>query len=175
MMRGKKTLQRSGTSTRSGRSLTASDTEAGRWTRKQRAKYKSGKLDEDKIKKLNSVGISFAPDEEFWNSMYEKLKVCVDKDGRCHVPYNHSDRQLFNWATNQRALRKNGLLSLDRTKKLDEIKFVWNALEGVWEKSFGKLVQFKTRKGHCNVPQRHVEDGFKLGAWLNLQRKAKTR
>jgi hypothetical protein len=75
---------------------------------------------------------------------------------------------------NQRALRKRGLLNLDRTKKLDGIKFVWNAEDGVWEKGFAKLVQFETREGHCDVPQRHVEDdGFKLGVWVNVQRRNK--
>jgi hypothetical protein len=157
----------------SGRSRAASGTETDRWIQKQRAKYKGRKLDEEKIKKLESVGISFAPDEEFWNSMYEKLKACVGKDG-CHVPYDHPDRQLFNWAVNQRALRKRGLLNLDRTKKLDRIKFVWNAVDGVWEKGFAKLVQFETREDHCNVPQRHVvDDGFKLGVWVNVQRRNK--
>jgi hypothetical protein len=35
---------------------------------------------------------------------------------------------------NQRALRKRGLLNLDRTKKLDGITFVWNAVDAYGKK-----------------------------------------
>jgi len=36
---------------------------------------------------------------------------------------------------------------------------------------FGMLKQFKEREGHCNVPSNHIEEGKKLGIWLNSQRK----
>src|SRR5947207_1928193 len=85
-----------------------------RWIRKQRAKYRKGTLEEDRIKKFESLGISWEPDEQFWNSMYEKLASCVAENGKRHISYDHSDKQLFNWATNQRALKRRGLLSFDR-------------------------------------------------------------
>jgi superfamily II DNA or RNA helicase len=106
--------------------LGAGHDEDSRWITKQRAKFRGGTLDEDKVKRLESLGISWAPDEQFWNSMYEKLASCINGDGTCHVSYDHPDRQLFTWATNQRALKRRGKLSRDRTSKLDAIKFVWD-------------------------------------------------
>ena len=31
---------------------------------------------------------------------------------------------------------------------------------------------YREREGDCDVPQRHVEDGAKLGGWLQKQRRA---
>ena len=39
-----------------------------------------------------------------------------------------------------------------------------------WDRTFDLLVQYEEREGHCNVPQRHVEDGSNLGTWLNTQK-----
>ena len=48
-------------------------------------------------------------------------------------------------------------------------------LAGSWERMHGLLLAFKEREGHCDVPQRHEEQGAKLGSWLGTQRKAYKR
>jgi hypothetical protein len=100
---------------------------ATRWIEKQRKKYRNGKLEKDKITKLESIGVSWAPDNDFWESMYLKVSAIKRENGKCHIPYDHPDKILFNWATNQRALRRKGLLAEERVRKLDAIKFDWNA------------------------------------------------
>ena len=42
-----------------------------------------------------------------------------------------------------------------------------------WEECFDLLKQFKKRKGHCNFPIVHKEDGNKLGIWVLYQRQRK--
>jgi len=44
-------------------------------------------------------------------------------------------------------------------------------LEAAWEEGFRRLRQFVDREGHARVPQRHVEDGFKLGQWVRVPRR----
>src|SRR5262249_31624103 len=83
-----------------------SDDRDSRWMQKQRAKYRKGTLEEDKIKKLESLGISWEPNKQCWHSMYDKLASCIDENEKCHISYDHSDKQLFNWATTQRALKE---------------------------------------------------------------------
>jgi hypothetical protein len=39
-----------------------------------------------------------------------------------------------------------------------------------WDEMYALLQQFKKREEHCNVPQRHTEDGANLGRWVNDQR-----
>ena len=39
-----------------------------------------------------------------------------------------------------------------------------------WDKMYQLLLMYKDREGHCSVPQKHEEDGEKLGRWLGAQR-----
>lgn len=39
-----------------------------------------------------------------------------------------------------------------------------------WDEWYGRLVKFTTGEGHCEVPQAHDEDGYKLGSWVRNQR-----
>ena len=56
-------------------------------------------------------------------------------------------------------------LTVERRVRLDEIGFIWEPHEQSWEEGFGYLTVFKQREGHCRVPQRHEENGFRLGGW----------
>jgi hypothetical protein len=40
----------------------------------------------------------------------------------------------------------------------------------LWDFQFMLLLKFEDREGHLRVPYRHVEDGKKLGSWVNTQR-----
>ena len=40
---------------------------------------------------------------------------------------------------------------------------------------FGLLLAFRDREGHCDVPDRHEEQGVKLGNWLSYQRAARKK
>jgi Helicase associated domain/Type I restriction enzyme HindI endonuclease subunit-like, C-terminal len=62
-------------------------------------------------------------------------------------------------------------MSDERRQRLDAIGFVWDVLASAWEEGFAALMTFKAGEGHCNVPQRHVEGTFKLGTWVNNQRR----
>jgi hypothetical protein len=45
--------------------------------------------------------------------------------------------------------------------------------EDDWNEAYRKLAAFKDREGHSRVPQKHWEDGIKLGSWVSDQRKSK--
>ena len=42
-----------------------------------------------------------------------------------------------------------------------------------WDEWFGLLMRFKSREGHCSVPNLHIEGTFKLGRWVEHQRTTK--
>ena len=41
-----------------------------------------------------------------------------------------------------------------------------------WDEWYGRLVKFKEREGHCDVPDNYLEDGANLGTWIGKQRQA---
>jgi hypothetical protein len=56
---------------------------------------------------------------------------------------------------------------------LNEVGFIWNAVNERWEQAFKLLQVFKEREGHCKVPNNHIEGQHKLGSWVSNQRTKK--
>jgi superfamily II DNA or RNA helicase len=111
----------------------------------------------------NKIGVS-------WDEMYGRLQAYKEREGHCRVPATHTENGfgLGAWVKWQR-WRKD-TLSEERRKRLDELGFVWDALEAYWEEGFSYLKAYKEREGHCCVPATHTENGFGLGGWVNKQR-----
>ena len=93
------------------------------------------------------------------------------------MPDKHEERgaKLGNWLSNQRKLRKKGVMDAERERRLEEVGVTWDVLEAQWDKSFALLVEYREREGDCDVPDRHEERGENLGKWLGRQRKARTK
>jgi len=62
-------------------------------------------------------------------------------------------------------------LSSEKILRLNDLEFVWDAYEDDWKLGLSKLKKFKNRTGHCLVPHRFKEDGFKLGNWVGNKRR----
>ncbi len=132
-----------------------------------------------------SVGKSFAdsfavklveqstPSWEFWFGLLEDY---VDHEGHAIVPSNYvtaSRHKLGSWVGKQRHLYRNGRLSRERQKSLEQLTgWTWHTLNSAWTKGFEYLLSYGEREGDTVVPIWHVtEDGYKLGRWVSYQRK----
>ena len=47
----------------------------------------------------------------------------------------------------------------ERRCRLDELGFVWNTDDALWEAGFAALAQYKS-EGNCLVPQKYSKDGY---------------
>ena len=45
-----------------------------------------------------------------------------------------------------------------------------NRLNIRWEQGFAALSKFRAREGHCCPSRRYIENNFKLGQWVSVQR-----
>jgi hypothetical protein len=76
----------------------------------------------------------------------------------------------------QRALYKTGKLSAERIERLEGLGFGWDPSKAAWEEGYSQLVAYKEANGDVLVPVIHeTEDGFRLGSWVNNQRRAYNR
>ena len=46
----------------------------------------------------------------------------------------------------------------------------WDAVADRWEEGFQYLSAFVRQEGHARVPDKHHENGFRLGQWVRIQR-----
>jgi hypothetical protein len=147
----------------------------GRWVRKQRQKYEKGKLNPDRVQELEVLGLTWNPDQTYWNQMYQELVDCHRVHGDCNVPQKYSDnRKLASWVTTQRSLQKKGKLEIPKLEKLQELGFSWDPIENYWNQMYQRLVAYKEQHGNCNVPDKWVENPS-LGTWVGSQRRRKNK
>ena len=106
-----------------------------------------------------------------WKEHFAALELFMAREGHCNVPRSHVEGTiaLGRWVRAQRLSRDS--MPVTSRKRLDELGFIWNLQERAWEEGYAAFVKYGMRQGHSCVPQRHHEDNFRLGQWVNLQRK----
>ena len=136
----------------------------GLWCNTQRIAYKRGKLQEERRRQLELIGFEWNQLDSKWMKEYRALKVFFDTCGRWP---KREDGPLATWCYTQRERRKNGRLSKERIRALNEIGFVWNQnLQGEWMKNYEELKSF-VRK-YRRFPKSTEGN---LGGWCHTQRK----
>lgn len=147
----------------------------GEWLYRKRLAKRRGTLAASVISRLESLGIDWDPRESAWEEQFEAIQSFIQENGHCEIPGNTPRLvALRAWATNQRLLKREGKLPLDRKKRLDAVRFAWNPAEENLEAMFAALTEYRSREGHCNVPYDYAEMPG-LGAWLSRQRSARKR
>ena len=108
-----------------------------------------------------------------WERMHGLLLAYRDREGHCDVPSMHEEQgaKLGVWLGRQRTAFRRDMLESRRVRALEAAGVVWDVLADQWERSYALLRAYREREGHANVPTRHVEEGEKLGGWLQIQRK----
>ncbi len=105
--------------------------------------------------------------------MFRALEAFRKKNGHCQVQANWKENpQLGRWVAMQRYRRKIGELLPSHIARLDKLGFVWSPTDIGWDQMFEKLIQFKKRRGHCDVPSVWADDP-QLASWVANQRHRK--
>ena len=95
----------------------------GLWCNTQRIAYKRGKLQEERRRQLESIGFEWNQLDSKWMKEYRALKFSsIPADAGPNVKTAH----LRPGVIPERERRKDGRLSKERIRALDEISFVWN-------------------------------------------------
>ena len=96
-----------------------------------------------------------------------------DFEGKVPKGYILENFKLGTWVLGRRRTKLQ--MPSNQKQRLNQIGFIWDPLAELWEESFRKLQEFRVTEGHCRVPAIFKLDGFKLGAWVGTQRRAKDR
>jgi hypothetical protein len=97
----------------------------------------------------------------------------VTREGQARVPQSHLEDgyHLGQWVNVQRLFRGAGRLSDERAARLALLPgWDWHSPDTAWEQNYSALERFVAREGHARLPSGHVEDGYRLGQWVVVQR-----
>lgn len=150
----------------------------GSWLNNQKAIRKGtivGKLTEDQIQKLNSIGMIWDSLDNFWEQNFRLAKEYYLEHGNLDVPTNFRStdgKHLGNWILRQRQLYKSNSLIDEQVKKLDSIGMDWmDRVDRIWENGFIEAKNYSEEYGNLSVPKNYRSNtDFPLGIWIQRQR-----
>ena len=147
----------------------------GQWVHKQRAAHAKRQLEFDRVARLEAVdGWTWDPFADRWEEGLGYLCRFVEREGHARVPFVHLEDgyQLGRWVTKRRAACAKGKLDSHRVARLEALPgWIWHTQADMWEEGFRYLCRFVEHEGHARVPNGSVEDGYRLGGWVEVQRR----
>jgi superfamily II DNA or RNA helicase len=144
----------------------------GQWVSVQRTQYRANQLGADRIERLEMLpGWVWDPYEMDWREGFKHLVRYVTEHGDARPPQKYVDEdglRLGTWVTVQRRTHVTGKLDDAKAAELEALPgWVWDSRQPNQETGYKCLLTFIEREGHPRVPTQHVEEGFRLGQWLN--------
>ena len=147
----------------------------GKWVSNRRTEKSSDKLSKEKVKQLDEMGFVWDAEELCWQRGIQKLKDYRSEKGDLLVRRSHvmlDGFKLGSWVNHRRTEKSSGKLSKERIKQLDDMGFVWDVWEFLWQRGIQKLKDYRSEKGDLLVHRSHVtSDGFTLGSWVSNRRR----
>jgi hypothetical protein len=105
--------------------ITHEDVQLRNWVVVQRVFFRRKQLRPDRIRRLEAIGFQWDPFSSAWDKNFAKLLAFKKSHGHTNVPSTSADKQLKNWVIGLRQYRRDGTLSPDRVKLLEDIGFEW--------------------------------------------------
>ncbi len=154
--------------------ITEDGVNLGVWCDTQRTTKKKNKISKERIELLEKLPFwvwEYDLDEQ-WNENYDLLKKYTEDNKKCPISsyITEDDLHIGGWLTHQRTMKKDGQLSKEKFKLLDELPFwVWEPHDEKWNKNYELLKKEK------NLPKDSyiTEDDLHIGSWCNKQRRDK--
>ena len=150
----------------------------GSWLQTQRKVYAGeqyGNLSEDRIEKLNAIGMRWGSYlDDSWERNFRAAKEFYAANG--HLKVNVSEVteagiHLGAWIANLRTYKKNGIrtayLSPERIAALEQVGMVWDVPDYLWEENFNAAMQYYREHGNLDMPNTYIApNGIRLGTWI---------
>jgi hypothetical protein len=148
----------------------------GNWVGAQRRAYRLGKLTEERRERLDQVSHwEWTPSHTLWVDGYEHLVRYSEENGNADPPerfFSPNGFALGRWVTQQRAEHRAGNLPPDVVEKMEALPgWGWSKSTARWETALRRLVEFVEEHGRLPAQTYVCEDGFRLGTWVDTQRK----
>ena len=158
--------------------VTASGLTLGSWIQTQRRVYTgtvTGNLTEEKVRKLNEIGMIWDVRDHGWNEALTELQAYYKEHGNLDIRarYETADGfKLGRWICNLRTkVKTKGLdqaLTKEQQEQLAALGMIWDRNTEKWEEYFEAAQEYYRQHGNLDVMAKYVtEEGLPLGRWLS--------
>lgn len=158
--------------------LTQTGLTLGSWIQTQRrvrAGSVNGNLSEEKVRKLDEIGMVWDSKDQSWNEALRELQAYYKEHGNLDVKARYVTENGFRlgrWVCNLRTKVKNkGLdqaLTKEQQEQLAALGMIWDKNTEKWEEYFEAAQEYYRQHGNLDVKSKYVtEKGIPLGRWLS--------
>lgn len=130
----------------------------GNWYRYVRKAYHSKTLSDDRIKRLEKIGIQWdSVLIRTWMEKYQKAKQYFDEHGDLNIKAGYvtgDGDKLGVWISMQREKYLKGVLTDEQIELLEKIGMSWHRFSDKWEKSYNAVLKY-------------IENGGDIMIWYN--------
>jgi hypothetical protein len=147
------------------------DRELAAWLHGVRCNKRAGRLDADRVRHLDALGVVWEPQQTRWENLFAALVEYRQRHGDCNVPHGWPENPvLAQWVKTLRAAQKRGDLDAGRIRRLDAIGFGWERRgQRRWDEMCADLAEYQRVHGHCRIST--LSEGHRLlGNWVHTQR-----
>ncbi|MFV8133222.1 Helicase associated domain protein [Streptomyces syringium] len=147
----------------------------GQWIVRQRQHRRAGALSDDRIRRLDEIGMIWEHRDSAWQKNLDALAAYQRQHGDTLVPqrYEHESVRLGAWVSQMRAKYASGQLPPQRIADLEQVGMVWRDDEHpLRRRALAAAASWHRRHGTLDMPHSTRHEGVPLGAWLARQRTA---
>ena len=152
---------------------TTNGAKLGSWINQQRDNRRKGILAQDRIAKLEAIGMIWSV-VRTWDESYELAKNYYNASGHLCIPKRttkQEDKKIATWIQNQRTHYKKGILSEEQIEKLNAIGMIWRYDKPTWEQMYEYAKEYYYANDDLLIPHTFATpEGYNLGEWIKLQR-----
>ena len=142
----------------------------GSWINTQRVDYFRGKIRDDRLQKLLSIGFDFAPIDTLWEEKFNLYKAFRSEFGRDPKQEElYQGVSLGSWVNTQRRAYKTGSLSEVQMNELLSIGFDFAPNDTIWEEKFNLYKAFRSEFGR-DPKKEEFYQGVNIGSWISNMR-----
>lgn len=140
----------------------------GEWIHRQRVAYSLQKLTLNQINQLEKMGLFWNLNNDIFADNLSKLEIFIKENNQ--YPTKKSNYSLFNFVSDLRKNYKNGRLSDDKVKALNNMGFIWDKLEYEWNKKYNLCKEYKKMNGKLPIATT-IYKNENIGYWIGTQKK----
>ena len=158
------------------RYTTLDGTRLGAWIRSARDDYRTGRLDETIIRRLEAIGMVWDIRQMQWERNYQAAQIYYREHGHLRVEKEYltpDGISLGSWVERLRHWYKQNKLTERQIKRLEMIGMVWDGVSDRWERNYQAAIDYYREYGDLKVPVKYVSaDGLNLGRWIQCTRRS---
>lgn len=149
------------------------DLKIGEWLHRQRNAYRTNCLTDEQIKKLEDIGLVWNLNNNTFRNNIEKIIDFLETNNRYPSRSDNDEKVLAEIISGWRKQYKRGKLSDTQIKALNDIGFIWDALEYEWNRKYDLCKEYKLLNG-CLPATGVLYKEERIGWWINTQKKTIT-